>query len=936
MLSRIARLAAFIGHARARLLLVACGLLIGLTVAAGAVLLLLDLRRHNIADTERELKNLSLILAEETDRSFQAAELVQLGLIEHMRELGIDSPEEFEARMGSIEAHQNLKDRIAGLPNIDAIALIDLHGRILNISRFWPAGSIDVTDRDFFKALNGDASLTSVISEPILNRANSTWTLLFVRKFTTPDGRLLGFVSCGIQLAYFEALFSRISLNDGSTFALYRRDGMLLARYPHVDPKIGRTFGDPANFDRVASVATSLDGLVRLTSVMDGKDRLVAPHSLTHYPLIMAVSDTIDAVLGPWRAEVGVFGGGAVLLELVVAGIIVLGVRHLRGYERLAAANAARLEAEAARALAVSELRRAHEREEAARKLRTQWIRFDTALSNMLQGLVMFDDAGRLLVANRCYAELFGLPADELVEGTPYAELMERLVTVGNIGHGDMIEMRERRDHMVAARSGEAFTWELEDGRVFMVTHQPMEAGWLATYEDITERRKAEARISYLAHHDALTNLPNRALFREKLEQAIVHARRGQGLALLCLDLDQFKAVNDTFGETVGDALLQAVAERLLERMRETDTVARLGGDEFAVVQAPIDKPTDATGLARRLIELFDVPFDVAGHQIVIGTSIGIAFAPQDGLDPDQLLKSADLALYRAKVDGRGIYRLFHAEMDAQMQARRLLELDLREALKVGQLELFYQPIVDLQASAVTGFEALLRWRHPERGIIPPSMFIPLAEEIGLIVPIGEWVLREACTACASWPGEMRVAANLSPAQFKSRNLVSAVAQALREAGLAPDRLELEITETVILQDTDATLATLHQFQALGARIAMDDFGTGYSSLTFLRRFPFDRIKIDQSFVRDMCDKQDCGAIVRAVAGLSNELGMATTAEGVETLEQLDAVTLAGCTEVQGYLFSPAVPGCAVPDLLRTIADMLASHGTRAMPEPVG
>jgi diguanylate cyclase (GGDEF)-like protein len=480
------------------------------------------------------------------------------------------------------------------------------------------------------------------------------------------------------------------------------------------------------------------------------------------------------------------------------------------------------------------------------------------------------------------------------------------------------------------------YAWELQDGRVFMITHQPMGAGWLATYEDITEHRKAEARIAHLAHHDALTNLPNRVLFREKLEEALAYARRGQSLALLFLDLDQFKAVNDTLGHPVGDALLQAVAERLLGETRDTDTVARLGGDEFALIQAPIDKPTEAASFARRLNEILDVPFDVAGHQIVIGTSIGIAFAPQDSMDPDQLLKAADLALYRAKLDGRGVYRLFQAEMDAQMQVRRLMELDLRQALKVGQFEMFYQPLIDPHANAVAGYEALLRWRHPELGIVPPDQFIPLAEEIGLIIPIGEWVLQQACATVMTWPGEMRIAVNLSPAQFKSRNLVAAVAMALRDSGLAPGRLELEITESVMLQDTDATLATLHQLHALGVRIAMDDFGTGYSSLSYLRRFPFDRIKIDQSFVRDMCRKPDCGAIVRAVTGLSNELGMATTAEGVETREQFEVLTRAGCTEMQGYLFSPAVPAAAVPETIRTIAEALRPKAARPVPEPVG
>jgi diguanylate cyclase (GGDEF)-like protein len=554
--------------------------------------------------------------------------------------------------------------------------------------------------------------------------------------------------------------------------------------------------------------------------------------------------------------------------------------------------------------------------------LQLQGQRFDIALNNMLQALLMFDHAGRLLVANQRMYGMFGMPDGALMPGMTYREVTDRVIEAGQVTAEDMENMRGRRAGLIARNERVSTIWELASGRVFNVTHQPMDDGWLATFEDITERRRTEARMAHLAHHDALTDLPNRVLFRKRLEDALTSARRGEGLALLCLDLDQFKAVNDTLGHPVGDLLLRAVAVRLVERTRETDIVARLGGDEFAVVQS-IDRPSEVAGLADRLIEMFDTPFEVAGHQIVIGTSIGIAFAPQDGVDGDELLKKADLALYRAKVDGRGICRLFHAEMDAEMQARRRLELDLRKALRARQFELFYQPVVDLHAGAVAGFEALLRWRHPERGLVSPASFIPLAEEIGLIVQIGEWVLREACATAASWPGDIRVAVNLSAAQFKSPDLVATVSEALREGGLLPDRLELEITETVMLQDTDATMATLHQLRALGAGIAMDDFGTGYSSLSYLRRFPFDRIKIDQSFVRELSSKRDCGAIVRAVAALSRELGMATTAEGVETREQLALLTSAGCTEVQGYLFSPAVPSGEVAGLLGAIADML-------------
>ena len=349
--------------------------------------------------------------------------------------------------------------------------------------------------------------------------------------------------------------------------------------------------------------------------------------------------------------------------------------------------------------------------------------------------------------------------------------------------------------------------------------------------------------------------------------------------------------MNDTLGHPVGDRLLQAVAGRLQSCLRETDTIARLGGDEFAILETTIKSPLDATRLAERIIQVFAAPFEVEGHQIVIGVSIGIAFAPQDGLDADHLLKCADLALYRAKSDGRSVYRLFQTEMDARMQARRTMELDLQHALPADQLELFYQPLIDVQTKQIAGFEALLRWHHPTKGLISPDQFIPLAEETGIIVPIGEWVLRQACAAAANWPVELKVAGNSSPVQFKCHNLMGAIVSALGESGLPASRLELEITETVMLNDTEATLATLRQFQELGINIAMDDFGIGYSSLSYLRRFPFDRIKIDQSFVRELGKQTDCIAIVRAVTKLGIALGMAITAEGVETQEQLAALS---------------------------------------------
>ncbi len=444
--------------------------------------------------------------------------------------------------------------------------------------------------------------------------------------------------------------------------------------------------------------------------------------------------------------------------------------------------------------------------------------------------------------------------------------------------------------------------------------------------EETAERARAEALVNHMAHHDALTLLPNRVRFRENLEQDLLRARPEQPIAVLCLDLDDFKAVNDTLGHPIGDSLLKAVAQRLTAFLHETDGVARLGGDEFAIVQVAGAQPVAATVLAQHMIETLAEPFEVEGHAVVIGTSIGIALAPNDGSDADELLKNADMALYRAKADGRGTYRFFEARMDADMQARRLLEVDLRGALARDEFEVHYQALVDLASAKLSGFEALLRWRHPQRGLVPPAEFIPLAEEIGTIGPIGAWVLRQACTDAAGWPGELTVAVNLSPVQFRSNTLMLDVVAALGASGLPARRLELEITEAVMLQDTATTLDMLEDLKALGVRISMDDFGTGYSSLSYLRKFPFDKIKIDQSFIRDLATRPESLAIVGAVAGLGSTLGIATTAEGVETMEQLRAVRAEGCTQAQGFLLGRPKPASQVPALLGAFADAHAAH----------
>jgi diguanylate cyclase (GGDEF)-like protein len=552
----------------------------------------------------------------------------------------------------------------------------------------------------------------------------------------------------------------------------------------------------------------------------------------------------------------------------------------------------------------------------ANKQLDDQNMRFDTALTNMSQGLLMFDASGRLVMRNQRYAEMYGLSPEMIKPGCTIRDLLERRRETGALPDKDPETYVEGL--MSAIRQGEPFEQltKLADGRTVAVVNQPLAGGgWVATHEDITGRLRAEAKISYMAHHDALTDLPNRVLFHERLEDALKHARE-EKLAVLCLDIDRFKGVNDALGHPIGDLLLNAVAHRLRHCMRDCDTVARLGGDEFAIVQVGAAQPTDASTLATRLIDAISAPYDLSGHQVVVGMSIGIAISPDDGIDPHHLLKNADMALYRAKADGRGVFRFFEADMDARMQARRALELDLRKAVTTGEFELFYQPLVDVQSERIRGFEALIRWHHPDRGMISPLDFIPLAEETGLIVAIGEWVLREACKEAAMWPDDVSVAINLSPVQFKSKNLLPTIISALATSGLPPVRLEIEITESLLLQESDDTLAMLHKLRSLGMRISMDDFGTGYSSLGYLQKFPFDKIKIDRSFVQNMAEREDSLAIVRAVAAMGASLGMMTTAEGVETAEQFERLKKEGCTEVQGYLFSPARPASEVRELL--------------------
>ncbi|MCI1192437.1 EAL domain-containing protein [Calidifontimicrobium sp. SYSU G02091] len=537
------------------------------------------------------------------------------------------------------------------------------------------------------------------------------------------------------------------------------------------------------------------------------------------------------------------------------------------------------------------------------------------AIERLPHGLCMFDGADRLVLANRRYREIWDLPEALMRPGTPFADILA--ATRGREAEWSRLAELPPPDRDRTRRR----EWVMDDGRTISIVVTRLADGTaIAVHEDVTEQRRTEARIAHLARHDALTGLVNRAVLREELERLLARNARGEDLALLYLDLDRFKAVNDSHGHPVGDELLREVAARLRGCVRDTDLVARLGGDEFAIAQCGAPQPTASRRLAQRLIEALSAPFEIAGVQAHIGTSVGIAVAPFDGDDPDTLLKNADLALYRAKADGRGALRYFEPAMDERARRRRTLEADLRAALALQQFHLEYQPVVRVADAAVCGVEALLRWRHPVRGEVSPAEFVPLAEDTGLIVPIGRWVLEQACRDALRWPASVRVAVNVSAVQFRHGALLRDVAHALAHSGLAAGRLELEITESVMLREPAQAVAQLAQLRAHGVGVALDDFGTGYSSLSTLHAFRFDRLKIDRSFVHDV--ERDAGArsIVRAVAGLGRSLGIATTIEGVETPEQLAIARDEGCIEAQGHLFSRPRPADAIAAFVASAA----------------
>jgi diguanylate cyclase (GGDEF)-like protein len=857
----------------------------------------IDHDERALRNSARELENTVLMLAHHFDQQLQDFAVIQKDFVDHVRAAGINTAEDYRKRLSGQDIHRMLRAKIEALPYMGGVNVVDADGNLINTSTAWPAPKINVADRPYFRTFRYDPNSPEVLIEPLHSRISGAWTILIVRKIVGPNGEFMGVVGRGIEPANFEKFFETVLLGESATITMLHRDGTLLARYPHSSELMGRNFRN-GSFEQQRIFG--LDHFAgSLASPINGEDLLVSARALPHFPILMTAIMTRAAALVDWREQIGILISVAGASVLAIAGVLIAIVRKLLEQHRAS-----------------------------RERLTLEKLRLDRAVNNMTQGLLLFDAGQRLVVCNQRYIEMYSLSADVVKPGCSFHDIIVHRKATGSF-NGDIDDYVGRVLRDIHMRN--SMVIETANGRSIQILNEPLaDGGWVATHEDITERRRTEERITHLAHYDALTDLPNRTMFHEHLREKLATIVDGEELAVHYIDIDEFKGVNDALGHLVGDELLKSVAASLSRCAGPADFVARLGGDEFAIVQSAVTSLDQVNDLVARVFDAIRTPFDCMGHHLTADASIGIALAPGHGTALDQILKNADMAMYAAKASGRRTYRFFEPEMDAKVHERRQLEIDLRHAIakggREGGLEVYYQPCLSLKDDRITGCEALVRWRHPERGMVSPAEFIPIAEDTGLINEIGEWVLATACRDAAAWPDDIRLAVNVSPVQFKSGTLALKIMSALANSNLPASRLELEITEAVLIRDDDAALAILHQLRAIGVRIALDDFGTGYSSLSYLHRFPFDKIKIDRCFVSDIAGPDGSASIVQAVVNLAAARRMTTTAEGVETEEQQRLLRTLGCSEMQGYLFSAAKPADQMLDLFALHRSRLAQR----------
>jgi diguanylate cyclase (GGDEF)-like protein/PAS domain S-box-containing protein len=855
-----------------------------LLVAAGAVTYAIwQLQADARRDAFEETGNLAGVMAGQLSYLFQSIDRVLAETRDRVEEIDSSVRPIWQRALASPASYDKLKQNLARVPQAFNMAIADVDGNVVVSTAGWPAPTINISDRHYFQIARDRNNNQLTIVGPIVNRINGKSAIIFARGMKGGTDEFIGVVYLSVDLASFEVIYDAVKSIRHLTFSLILNDGTILVRHPSENSRGGLKVAAGSPWYQAIN-----DGGGKYQSIgdFDGRARLVSVRPLQGFPASVSVSTLEDSALAPWRTRALVLGFASFILIGCSAYLLIAVWKKVQS---LRASEHALLQQSGA--------------------LKQTNIRFDAALNNMSQGLCMFDAERRLVVANAKFRELYGLDPEQARQGTTEQQLLEYRSQVDRVG---AVATRDSRLN----RKGQRELEKLSNGRVISISRQPMaDRGLVVTFEDITDRYQQEARVAFLARHDVLTGLENRAAFLESLEEAAARLKRhGEAFSVFMLDLDHFKQVNDSLGHAAGDSLLREAAERLQRSLRDTDRLARLGGDEFAIIQSCVtDQQQNAVSLATRIINAITEPYGIEGTKVTIGTSIGIAFAPSDSSEPKELLKLADVALYRAKAHGRNGFTCFHPDMLADLRARHSLEEELREAISRNEFELHYQPIVDVRTYKPTGAEALLRWRHPERGLLLPDQFIPLAEETGLISAIGEWVLQQACADAAGWPSYLSVAVNLSAVQFKKDNLIDVILCALVDSGLAPERLEVEITETALMTSDANYLSLMHRLKNLGVLITVDDFGTGYSSLSYLTMFPFDRIKIDRSFVQNLTKRADCAAIISAVLALGAGLDMKTVAEGVETQQQLQLLRSAGVDFVQGYMFGRP---CPVADLI--------------------